>query len=197
MNRHLRHCFLGLTALLLSILVMAAPPTAELRTVVGVVDGQKFGTNLLGESASVTFEGDSGEESRLLEACNLGDRCKVVVVTGKADVVTRLISAERVPVAAKSEPGASATSAAPPTGPSFSCSKATTPVERTICADPALSVLDRELAAAYRKILERNATERRQIQQQQREWVGAQRNACKDAACLRAAYQQRLQHLAQ
>jgi uncharacterized protein YecT (DUF1311 family) len=193
MRRYFGLGFLGLACTFSSGWLIAATPSVEPRTVVGLVDGQKFGTNVLGEGASVTFEGDSAEESRLLEACKPGERCKVVVITGKADVVTQLISAERAPVAAKA---GSITPAPTSTGPSFSCSKANTFVERTICGDPALSSLDRELAAAYRNNLDLNPNDRKQLQQQQREWVGALRNACKDADCLRAAYISRLQKLA-
>ena len=192
MRRYLGLCFVGLACTFLSGWLMAATPSVEPRTVVGIVDGQKFGTNVLGDGTSVTFEGDSADESRLLEACKPGERCKVVVITGKADVVTRLISAERVPVTAKS---GSIAPVATPAGPSFSCSKATTLVERTICSDPALSSLDRELAAAYRTNLDLNPNDRKQLQQQQREWVGIFRNTCKDADCLRAAYISRLQKL--
>lgn len=74
----------------------AAGPAAPERTVMGVVDGQKFGTNVLGDGTSVTFEADSANEERLLKACDVGTRCKVVVVTNKSDVVVRLVSAERL-----------------------------------------------------------------------------------------------------
>jgi len=39
--------------------------------------------------------------------------------------------------------------AQPAAGPSFSCAKASTPVEKAICANPALAKLDRQMAAAY------------------------------------------------
>lgn len=39
--------------------------------------------------------------------------------------------------------------AQPATGPSFNCAKAATPVEKAICANPALAKLDRQMAAAY------------------------------------------------
>lgn len=39
--------------------------------------------------------------------------------------------------------------AQPAEGPSFSCAKAATPVEKAICANPALAKLDRQMAAAY------------------------------------------------
>lgn len=41
--------------------------------------------------------------------------------------------------------------------PSFDCKKATKPVEKTICADPALAALDADIAAAYGRALARVA----------------------------------------
>ncbi len=192
MRRHLRLVLLASTSILLACALMGAAPVGQPRTVEGVVDGQKFGTNLLGEGVSVSFEADSASEARLLQACDPGDRCKVMVITGKADVVLKLISAERVTATVKPNPIAPAVMSP---GPSFACEKAATLVERSICADAALSTLDRELAAAYRRKMDANPNERKQIQQQQREWVSTVRNVCKEAACLRAAYQDRLERL--
>ena len=192
MRRYLRLVFLAWTSILLACVLMGAAPVGQPRTVEGVVDGQKFGTNLLGEGVSVSFEADSAQEARLLEACDPGDRCKVVVVTGKADVVLKLISAERVSTAGKVDGTVPAQSAA---GPSFSCDKASSKVEHAICADPLLSSLDLQLSIAYRSRLAGKPDERKLIQQQQREWVSSVRNACKEKACLHAVYKDRLESL--
>lgn len=176
------------------IALVGASSAGQPRTVEGVVDGQKYGTNVRGDSASVTFEGDSKEEARLLDACDVGERCKVVVVTRTGDVVARLISAERMrsaPVLA----GVGAVPAAVASGPAFSCEKAATHVERTICSDASLSALDRKLATVFRSRLEANPTRRKLIQQQQREWIATVRAACKDAECLRGVYKDRISAL--
>ncbi|CAO3381157.1 lysozyme inhibitor LprI family protein [Azospirillum argentinense] len=78
---------------------------------------------------------------------------------------------------------------------SFPCSKATTPTEKAICADPALSALDERLAATYRAALERlsganpeEGSAGAAVKADQRAWL-RDRDSCRaDAACLRRAY---------
>lgn len=82
---------------------------------------------------------------------------------------------------------------------SFPCAKASTPTERAICADPALSRLDERLAGAYRAALEKlsgsspeEGKAQTALKADQRAWL-AERNACgADAACLRTAQERRL-----
>ncbi|WBS04003.1 lysozyme inhibitor LprI family protein [Pseudoduganella sp. SL102] len=69
---------------------------------------------------------------------------------------------------------------------SFDCRKAATPVEAIICADPALSKADEEVAVLYRRLLKLDPGAR----QGQREWLRTVRNRCKDVACLRAVYEE-------
>ena len=76
---------------------------------------------------------------------------------------------------------------------SFDCDKASTQVEKTICSDPELSKLDEELSAAYTTSTSDTARAD-QSRREQRRWL-AQRNACPDRACIKAAYQVRLQAL--
>ncbi|KAA0687829.1 lysozyme inhibitor LprI family protein [Azospirillum brasilense] len=85
------------------------------------------------------------------------------------------------------------------TAASFPCSKATTPTEKAICADPALSALDEKLAATYRAALERlsgaspeEGAAGAAVKADQRAWL-RDRDSCRaDAACLRRAYDGRL-----
>lgn len=177
---------IGACVAVLALLAFAASDTP--RTIEGRVDGQKFGTNVLGDGVSVNFVADSDEESRLLDACNVGERCRVVVVTRPGDVVARLISAVRVGAAAPPPDGATS-------GPSFSCRKASTKVEHLICADPTISALDRALAARFREQLDANPERRKSITQQQRDWIGAVRSKCDDKACLSVAYRARISEL--
>ena len=178
----------------------AGPNTGE-RIVTGVVDGQKFGTNVLGDGTSVTFEADSETEARLLKVCNVGSRCKVVVITKGSDVVVRLVSAQRADASAQSvakpaDPRPANTRSAAPQGPSFSCAKAASTVERMICADASLALLDRDLALAYKRTLAATGSEHSHVHKAQRDWVRATRNACTDPACLITVYRDRIQELA-
>lgn len=85
---------------------------------------------------------------------------------------------------------ASLFSAAPADAAGFDCAKAATTVEKTICADPELSGLDEALAALFRQNLAADARAET-VRAGQRAWLKV-RDACRDAACLNAAYQDRL-----
>ncbi|WP_448189138.1 lysozyme inhibitor LprI family protein [Azospirillum sp. sgz301742] len=82
---------------------------------------------------------------------------------------------------------------------SFPCAKASTPVEKAICADPAVSKLDERMAAAFKEAIQRlggsdpdtNAIQAA-VKADQKAWL-ADRNACgPDAGCLRTSYERRL-----
>ncbi|WP_353861139.1 lysozyme inhibitor LprI family protein [Azospirillum formosense] len=81
----------------------------------------------------------------------------------------------------------------------FPCSKAATPTEKAICADPALSALDERLAASYRAALEQlsgaspeEGAAGTAVKADQRAWL-RDRDSCRaDTACLRRAYDGRV-----
>lgn len=80
----------------------------------------------------------------------------------------------------------------------FPCSKATTPTEKAICADPALSALDERLSASYRAALERlsgaspeEGAAGAAVKADQRAWLRDRDSCGADAACLRRAYEGR------
>jgi uncharacterized protein len=76
---------------------------------------------------------------------------------------------------------------------SFDCTKAASQVEKLICAEDELSRLDDELAAAYRAVSgDPGAAD--QVRRDQRQWL-AVRNACRDRACIKSAYDRRLADL--
>jgi len=77
---------------------------------------------------------------------------------------------------------------------SFDCSKATSEVEKIICGDDELSKLDQALNKAYLQALKRTDMKKRTIENQ-RLWLKNERNACKDAECLKKAYQTRITEL--
>ncbi len=76
-------------------------------------------------------------------------------------------------------------------GATFDCRKAGTVVEKTICADPALSGLDDRLGAAYRAALNAG-TDRASLVTGQRRWIADTRDRCADAACLARSYEARI-----
>ncbi|CAO3407860.1 hypothetical protein [Azospirillum largimobile] len=73
--------------------------------------------------------------------------------------------------------------------PSFDCKAASTPVEKTICADPKLADADQEIADAYKTLQSlSDAADRERLRAEQKAWL-AQRNQCATAgsglaACL-------------
>jgi uncharacterized protein YecT (DUF1311 family) len=78
---------------------------------------------------------------------------------------------------------------------SFDCAKASTAVEKLICADEKLSILDDQLTTAYKAATE-TATDKATLKTQQKNWLKKKRNICKDAECLTKAYQSRIDALA-
>ena len=73
--------------------------------------------------------------------------------------------------------------------PSFSCAAAANQVERAICADPALSALDAQTAALYRRA-RANAADASALADEQSAWL-YQRNRCTDSGCIRESYADR------
>lgn len=91
--------------------------------------------------------------------------------------------------------------AAAQTGPSYDCSRAQTAVEHAICADPDLSLLDREIAALYGAAQagpDMDATRQAELTSRQRGWIDS-RNGCASAPdltpCVTAIYGQRILEL--
>ena len=76
----------------------------------------------------------------------------------------------------------------------FDCKRATTSVEKRICADAELSRLDESLNNAYLQALERGLF-RAQTIKSQKQWLKTERNACKDGKCLKKAYRARIKQL--
>lgn len=77
---------------------------------------------------------------------------------------------------------------------SFDCAKASTMMEKMICADAELSKLDEDLGEAYRKALQQNDVKQGAIESQ-RNWLKLERNVCADVPCLKQAYQKRIKEL--
>ncbi len=73
---------------------------------------------------------------------------------------------------------------------SFDCSQMANQIEKLICADIELSILDEKLAAAYKRALDAPATNE-PLKRQQREWLYT-RDACTTATCLKKSYEARL-----
>jgi uncharacterized protein len=75
---------------------------------------------------------------------------------------------------------------------SFTCSKAQSRVEKTICANTELSDLDEYLARYYGAARSALRDAQSCLVSDQRAWLRTTRDACPDAACLKTAYLERL-----
>ncbi len=74
---------------------------------------------------------------------------------------------------------------------SFPCAKAKSKVEKLICADPVLSKLDDELAAAFKQA----NTDWDATAASQKEWLREVRDRCTASDCLAKAYRERIETL--
>lgn len=74
---------------------------------------------------------------------------------------------------------------------SFDCAKASTLIEQSICADAELAKLDDRLVLAYKQALavQPNGGE---LKLQQRTWLKNVRNQCRDIACIKKVYVDRI-----
>lgn len=77
---------------------------------------------------------------------------------------------------------------------SFNCAKASSWVEKTICADAGLSKLDDQLGHQYQAAL-RKTTNAAALRQSQRGWLTDERDSCTTQQCLTQVYQTRLRLL--
>jgi uncharacterized protein len=77
-------------------------------------------------------------------------------------------------------------------GASFDCALAKTETEKTICANEEVSNLDEYLGRYYAAARDTLKSAGKCLVTDQRIWIREKRNACKEAACLRAAYLERL-----
>jgi uncharacterized protein len=76
----------------------------------------------------------------------------------------------------------------------FDCAKAANTVENLICNNENLSQLDDKNTALFREY-KSTSTDEGQALQDQRDWLKHTRNACLDASCLEAIYQNRNSYL--
>jgi uncharacterized protein len=79
---------------------------------------------------------------------------------------------------------------------SFDCGHPGAAVERLICGDPDLSVLDDSLAGAYARAISAG-DDADAVRAAQRAWLRDVRNRCADAGCLADAYRSRINALTQ
>jgi len=86
-------------------------------------------------------------------------------------------------------------------GPSFDCAKASTAIERAICKDAELATADREMAAAYKALVDKlTGPAKEQMQREQARWISARNQVCSDGSmempyCLKNRMESRLANL--
>jgi len=78
-----------------------------------------------------------------------------------------------------------------PTGPSFSCAHVTSQVNKLICASPALSALDRQLATVFNN-MRGQPLDQTKLQSDENAWLASMRRDCTDEACVQRKYEERL-----
>ncbi len=78
---------------------------------------------------------------------------------------------------------------------SFDCEKASTALEKLICANDYVSDLDAELGQEYQRALIKYAEKKDMLIQQQRNWIKWIRSQCKDPSCLATLYEVRIGEL--
>ena len=76
---------------------------------------------------------------------------------------------------------------------SFDCAKASSLVEKVICAESRLSELDQQLAISYKETLA-NVADVDSLKAGQLAWLKS-RNQCQESTCLVSAYQRRIKEL--
>jgi len=79
---------------------------------------------------------------------------------------------------------------------SFDCNRATTLVEKLVCADQGLSELDETLSGIYRKVL-RSTPDPEGLKREQAKWLREVRDLCRDSTCLEKECRNRLAVLEQ
>jgi uncharacterized protein len=80
---------------------------------------------------------------------------------------------------------------------SFNCQRASYPDEKRICAEPALSRLDEQLAAVYDDAIRRLGPSRaRQLDNEETAWVVERRRCGADYGCIERSYLGRIAELA-
>jgi uncharacterized protein YecT (DUF1311 family) len=78
--------------------------------------------------------------------------------------------------------------------PSFDCAQSNTKIEKAICANKNLSLLDATLDRNYQQLKASMNNKSNQLPEDQREWL-KERNACKTSECLTEAYTHRIDEL--
>jgi uncharacterized protein YecT (DUF1311 family) len=110
---------------------------------------------------------------------------EAVVETSVAAATPAMTSApstsEPAPPAASNEEAAGAS------GPSFDCTRASTIVERLICADSDLARADRSLNEVYRAVAS-GQSDTSELRREMNTWRRTERDTCASAACVLSAY---------
>lgn len=79
------------------------------------------------------------------------------------------------------------------TAASFDCTKASSQIEKMICADVELSSIDSKLGKVYKEVLN-NSEDKQSIKTEQRNWMEI-RNKCDSSDCILQAYENQITNL--
>lgn len=159
--------------------------TIEGELIVGTLD-----SNIDAGNVSAGFMTQSDIGNQIFEKCGGGDKCKVTSVVDDNGFIKSLISVEKVGDGEQITLNATDYNN-DKTKPSFDCSKASTFVEKSICADKKLSDMDNVLMSRYKKAYV--ATKDQELlKNEQKYWLKNVRNVCKNNKCIEDAYIDRL-----
>lgn len=81
--------------------------------------------------------------------------------------------------------------------PSFSCAKAKTVVEKTLCSNVALAALDRSVATAWRDALNRSPDQAEKLREEQNSWLKSRDDCGQKIKCLEENILRRIGELQQ
>lgn len=81
--------------------------------------------------------------------------------------------------------------------PSFSCAKAKTVVEKTLCSSVALAALDRSVASVWRDALSRNPDQTERLREEQNSWLKSRDDCGQQVKCLEENILRRIGELQQ
>lgn len=151
------------------------------------------GKNGFGAEVPVWVFGDPPEELAVAKQKRMAQELKRGMCTSRLQALkTAPVPIAQTPVQQAARPEEPTQPATQPT-PSFDCAKASTSVERAICANSQLSRLDAALSNNVKNLIASDIGDgaRADLRQSQRGWL-EERNKCTTTECIKVAYEARM-----